>query len=232
MDAERGGLLAPPAPASALRLTFERVVWLDSPATVPATVPAESQEACGLPDLLDALPPGAGAGFGFGMGGCSQDPGLFWCAAGARARRRRRAQAAETRKWAPHTLECCAGVHADAPRLRSRRRCPRSTPDFITPQDHQFAIAYNTTEKARCRREAAAGLWCRDATATRRAVAGTRADAPLAARRRTGRPCPRAGRRRCGASGRGAVRTPPPGRCTHASVCFERQPQRLAARNA
>jgi hypothetical protein len=89
MDAGRGGLLAPPAPASALRHTLARVVCLDSPATVPAQ--PESQEACGLPDLLDALPPGAGAGFGFGMGGCSQDPGLFWCAAGARARRRRRA---------------------------------------------------------------------------------------------------------------------------------------------
>jgi hypothetical protein len=73
-----GGLMAAaPAPGSALRLAFERVVCLDSPAPAPAS---DSQPAA-LPDPLDApLPPSLGGDAGFGY---SQQDGLFWCA-GAR----------------------------------------------------------------------------------------------------------------------------------------------------
>ena len=72
-----GGLMAAaPAPGSALRLQFERVVSLDSPA--PAGAYGDSQPAA-LPDPLDApLPPLLGGDAGFGY---SQQDGLFWCAA-------------------------------------------------------------------------------------------------------------------------------------------------------
>jgi hypothetical protein len=78
-----GGMMAPAAPSSVLRMAFERVV-LESPAAVAQP---ESQERV-LPDLLDALPAAGGAG-GFGCdaaGGFSQETGLFWCGHGGAAR--------------------------------------------------------------------------------------------------------------------------------------------------
>ncbi len=137
-----GGMLAAPAPGSALRLCFERVVSLDSPAAPAA---CESQEAAALPDPLDA------PSFGLldAAPSLSQDAGLFWCGEARLAR-----------------AGGSPAAHRGFRRLMPPHGSRRSTPDFITPQDHQFGCAYSTAEKARAaalwqRRASSLGPWCR-----------------------------------------------------------------------